>query len=150
MLGAAPEFSHITYEHSILIQDTHTHTHTHNYKVLTHCFPNNLWCLCCGMELSVCVCMCVCGSQLVPARVLAPLCVCVCVCVCVLPAGGWPGPPRKDDVWRLFGVWTWQVSSLQPANILYGSSLQSYHILCGCNNKLSRAKGTACHCTCCQ
>lgn len=72
-----------------------------------------------------------------------------CVCVAIR----WycrSGLPCKGDVWGLFGVWTWQVSSLQPAHILYGSSLQSYHILYGRNNKLSGEKRTACHCTCCQ
>lgn len=56
-----------------------THTHTH-YEQLTDCFPEDSWCLCRRMELSVCVRAC--GSQLVHA-----LCVWVCLHVCLCPCG---------------------------------------------------------------
>ena len=102
----------------------HTHTHTHNYKVLTHCFPNNLWCLCYGMELSVCVCVCVCVDPSWCLHVCLHPYVCVCVCVCVLPAGGWPGPPRKGDVWRLFGSGRGRLAHSSPL-IFYTAALSS-------------------------
>lgn len=124
-------FSHACYKQWKQIEE---HIHTH-YEQLTDCFPEDPWCLCCRMECASVYLWIPAGACSVSACVLAR------VCVCVLPAGGWSGSPCKGDMWRLFGVWTWQVSSLQPANFLHGSSPQSYHILYSRNNKLSREKG---------